>query len=106
MWYLPRPLLHQCNRFFFRLKHIAVNINEVVGKFIVTLGEQPGKNVQVVNAIKHNSFIFCKLIFTFYKFIRHFSVVHARAKMMDDMITIIPAFVIVHSIDAVDGAGI
>src|SRR6478672_7901007 len=68
-------------------------------KEIVSLQHKVGKNMEKVNSIKYYCIIFRILIDGFQKERRMLRPVHRRTNMVADMISIIPAFLIIPGID-------
>ena len=59
--YLLCPFFQQCHRFFFAAKHI-VDVDNIVGQFIILFGYKPVKYMQVVEAVKDDNFFPGELI--------------------------------------------
>src|SRR5690606_5328415 len=83
-------------------EHI-VYVHKVVREFVVSFCEQINEHVQVMNAVEHDCLVTRKFILSFQKFIWHLGVVHAGTKVMDDVISIVPANLVVACVNAVDG---
>ena len=79
-----------------------VNIDDMIRELIVLFGHKPRKDVEVVNAIKNDRLVFYKIVFVFQKHAWDLGIMKRRVKVVDGMVSIVPAILVVYIIDTIE----